>query len=316
MKVLSSTLALFLSVGYQCRIANSQYGDCNATAPGCSRTDGCHVEFVADAVYGCSGEWENSGVTNGDYLCADGYDICDSVEWAQELGLTYDLCMNATDFREYYYYISGIGYGSTYQECTENGTSGLFGCARMSDYLPWLDYLYDNTTCGPFGAYLDNDIAGNGNTSGDINPPAWAFGWEVWDNAANGQEDLVNYVRHIEAQAYQGGTTWSRVDGYYVGGLMCCANSSSYSTTNDHPTTNEYSTTNENSTTNEYSTTSDYASTIDTNASGGDDDDSTTTTMESSNTAGGNDTDSVNGLPPLTIFSWCLATLAVVKLLM
>eukprot|EP01084_Bolivina_argentea_P021610 40148_1 len=73
---------------------------------GCSLEATCDVEFVAEAVYGCGGVWLDPGVANGEYLCGDGYTMCDDHVYASSLGLTQELCLNSTLIQPNHFYAS------------------------------------------------------------------------------------------------------------------------------------------------------------------------------------------------------------------
>ena len=121
-----------------------------STSNGCGQFATCDYEFVANKVYGCGGsEWDNYGVSNGEYLCGDGYTICASADRALELGLTVDLCLNASITTDYYYAsLAGADSSSIESKtCIDGGVNNLFGCTN-----PATSFISTSSiNCGPLG---------------------------------------------------------------------------------------------------------------------------------------------------------------------
>ena len=80
-------------------------------------------------ITGCSGVWSLPGLTNGAYLCASGWHICeDYLDVLQNLPLGKD-CTHAwtgTDKRFFATLQSSQGNGI----CTSTGTNDVFGCGN------------------------------------------------------------------------------------------------------------------------------------------------------------------------------------------
>eukprot|EP01084_Bolivina_argentea_P319082 553462_1 len=133
---------------------------------GCSNEATCDVEFVAEAVYGCGGEWSTPGVDNADYLCGSGYSICDDYVYASSLGLTKELCLNSTLIQPNYFYTS-LQSSSGYLICDDIGSDDLFGCASYESD-PDLVYISDTIQCGPFGAQIST-----------FQSTALQYGWDI-----------------------------------------------------------------------------------------------------------------------------------------
>eukprot|EP01084_Bolivina_argentea_P199869 341890_1 len=86
-------------------IKNTNEHKCKVST-GCTQSIGfvtCDIEFIPDRIYGCSGEFTNMGVQNGDWLCRNGYSICDMND-AVSYGLTKEMC--ASYPKENYFYVS------------------------------------------------------------------------------------------------------------------------------------------------------------------------------------------------------------------
>ena len=124
-----------------------------STSNGCGQFATCDYEFVENEVYGCGGSpWENNGVSNGEYLCGDGFSICPSADRAAELGLTSDLCLSPSIQTDYYYVsLAGADGSSTESStCVQGGENNLFGCTN-----PATDFVTtESINCGPFGMYI------------------------------------------------------------------------------------------------------------------------------------------------------------------
>eukprot|EP01084_Bolivina_argentea_P319081 553460_1 len=180
---------------------------------GCSNEATCDVEFVAEAVYGCGGEWSTPGVDNADYLCGSGYSICDDYVYASSLGLTKELCLNSTLIQPNYFYTS-LQSSSGYLICDDIGSDDLFGCASYESD-PDLVYISDTIQCGPFGAQV-----------GTSKVTAWQYGWYTGQDSTKELESTI----HITSDTYN----------IIMGGVLCCKQIQSYSTTMTYTTSQSH----------------------------------------------------------------------------
>ena len=196
---------------------------------GCGEYATCDVVFVEDAVYGCGGIWENAGITNGAYLCGEGYSICFDTQWAMELGLTYQDCSNNSDLiAENYYYVSGVSSNGSL-DCDSSGNNDLFGCASSTNGSNggWLYFDPEAIDCGPFGAQMSTENAGNN---------GWLYGWEPWSGSNPDTQEFLT-TRHVKKQdcsseCYFTDEVW--------GGVMCCLDQPNVTTTMINESTTDY----------------------------------------------------------------------------
>lgn len=179
--------------------------DCT-TSTGCSSSASCDVEYVARRVYGCGGVWgsDSPGIASAEFLCADGYSICDTYSWAATLGLTKELCLSNSLMPANYFYAS-LQSGPGNFQCDETGTDDLFGCASTDSTIVSLD---DGINCGPFGAQMSTLSA---------NP--WQFGWEPYGDDATELTQAYHWYTKEETTAGNG--DWQYTSNV-AGGVLCC----------------------------------------------------------------------------------------------
>eukprot|EP01084_Bolivina_argentea_P183315 316349_1 len=192
------------------------FGISSAQCNGCSALATCDVEFVDNAVYGCGGIWENKGIINGQYLCADGYSICPSSSDASLLGLTYESCTSSSIPPNAFYASLQSSSGSL--TCDSVGINDIFGCANPIDSDEYVFYFGSPpsadafTNCGPLGAQLSTDCNG-----------CWKYGWQPWSETSSQGSDELTGTRHLYAQTETspGSGNWYRTT-ENLGGVLCC----------------------------------------------------------------------------------------------
>ena len=195
-------------------------GKCN-TYGGCTRTTNdatCDVEFVKDKIYGCGGEWENSGIESGNYLCRQGYHICSRMEELIDLGLTKEMCSTYPEKGNFYgTLVTGYDdYNPTCIEANMDGTyntdpwpgNNIYGCALDSMDNPYYTISEwklndDDTVCNPLTARLTTHV------------DATEYGWNFHD------WNDINYKE-------KWGVTKNSIR--KGGGVMCCRDSDLSST--------------------------------------------------------------------------------------
>eukprot|EP01084_Bolivina_argentea_P053235 97733_1 len=168
---------------------------------GCTQTNGlvtCDIEFIPNRVYGCGGKFEDTGISNGDWICRNGYSICSTTDIVESYGLTKEMCASYPKNNHFYASYSSTLNGYT---CIDDygALNGVFGCGLdiKSNWLWTISEWIENkipVSCGPYTAALNQY---NYNTK---------YGWNtVIENWARDKYK----IQHL---------SWD------YGGVMCCRN--------------------------------------------------------------------------------------------
>eukprot|EP01084_Bolivina_argentea_P253765 426397_1 len=167
---------------------------------GCSVTATCDVEYVSNTIFGCGGTWEDAGIENAEYLCADGYEICHDGDIAASMGLTKDDCLNKGKV-DYFYASSAHSYGDHSCENInlENSSKSLgyndvYGCGDSN--TGWIRSAW--VSCGSFTSKIEYDMFDES-----------LYGWEIRDYDNNNELKGIKHLTKPNTNEI-------------MGGVLCC----------------------------------------------------------------------------------------------